>query len=377
MSLTWQREVRVAGHGGPVAVHDALARLLVDAAAPLRLACSLGNRLQEILNAVALVEDGLLLLVPGDDLADVVQLGLRARSPVLAHVARDVDRVHTSEEIVPVAHNLLVCALQEEAQIVRQALQRVELDSALAVDEMANLAIAVTRDVGQARVDGRFLIQPMDGHNGEELLDCPRVGCRAEERPVAEIHRAELRAIEQALQVRVVDGADPLQRGGDLVQDRSVDALGACALRQAAAGEDEHGLEIALELLRMMEELLCLDDVTTLQLAVLQNVQQLRHNVVISLIGLYRGLRPGYHRAADAQNAEHEHAEMGSNRTATLAREDGARQLAARAGFHHSADNAVRVGLHCVVLRAGRPAVRAVVVDCKAAANVKVAHVAA
>ena len=56
-----------------------------------------------------------------------------------------------------------------------------------AVDELIHLAIGIARNVAQYRVLGGFLVQPVNRHDREQLLDRPAVGHALEEREIAEV----------------------------------------------------------------------------------------------------------------------------------------------------------------------------------------------
>jgi hypothetical protein len=56
-----------------------------------------------------------------------------------------------------------------------------------AADEAVDLAVGVAGDVLQRAAARRLLVQPVDRHDREELVDRPRVGQRLEEREVAEV----------------------------------------------------------------------------------------------------------------------------------------------------------------------------------------------
>ena len=84
------------------------------------------------------------------------------------------------------AKDFLVHPCQEHGQVVgllvsqcMQPQDRGRLAS-LRVDELVDFAVRVAGDVSQCGVHCRLLIQAMDGHDGEELLNGPRVWGRSE-----------------------------------------------------------------------------------------------------------------------------------------------------------------------------------------------------
>ena len=54
-------------------------------------------------------------------------------------------------------------------------------------DKIFNLAIGVARDILERGHARRFLVEPLNGYDGENLIDGPRVGQRLEKRTVAKV----------------------------------------------------------------------------------------------------------------------------------------------------------------------------------------------
>ena len=105
-------------------------------------------------------------------------------------VEADVHGVRVAEQVVQVAEDLLVGADQEHAEVVRLAVDGVQRQRPLdvaAVDELIDLAVRVAGDVAEHGVVRRRLVQPVDRHHREQLLDRPAVGHRLEQREVAEV----------------------------------------------------------------------------------------------------------------------------------------------------------------------------------------------
>src|SRR5215217_5383997 len=98
----------------------------------------------------------------------------------------DVRLVRRAEEVVVVAHHLLVGADEHEGDVVGLVLaDRVQLEDLLdvvEVDELVDDSVRVARDVAERGVLGRRLVEPVDGDDGEELIQGPVVGHRAEDR---------------------------------------------------------------------------------------------------------------------------------------------------------------------------------------------------
>src|SRR5947209_1591896 len=134
-----------------------------------------------VAGAVESLADGRAL----DDLLDQVA--------VLVYV--DVRLVGRAEEVVVVAHHLLVRADEHEGDVVGVVfVERVQLQDLLHVVEVYELvddAVRVARDVAERRVLGRGLVQAVDGDDGEQLVERPVVGHGAEDGEVREVLRAE------------------------------------------------------------------------------------------------------------------------------------------------------------------------------------------
>ena len=96
-----------------------------------------------------------------------------------------------TKQVVHITKNLLVRTYQEDAQIVllillqRMHWQRMRV---MAVgSKIGYLSVRVAGNILNGGITGRTLVQTLDGHNGEYLVDGPRVRQRLEQREVAEI----------------------------------------------------------------------------------------------------------------------------------------------------------------------------------------------
>ena len=107
----------------------------------------------------------------------------------------DVHRICVAQQVVQVAENFLVGADEECADVVLLAGVLVQFESFLhvaVVDELVDLAVGVAGDISKDAAARRLFLQAMNRHDGEELLDRPRVGHRLEEGEVAEVGVGEL-----------------------------------------------------------------------------------------------------------------------------------------------------------------------------------------
>ena len=102
----------------------------------------------------------------------------------------DVDLVDAAEEVVEVAHDVLIGAGEKHTEVVRFPVERVERDVVLGVlqiDEAADLAVGVARDVGEDGVDRGLFVEAMEWGDGEKLLERPVIEKRLEDREIADV----------------------------------------------------------------------------------------------------------------------------------------------------------------------------------------------
>ncbi len=106
---------------------------------------------------------------------------------VLAH--GDVYGVGVAEEVVEVAEYLLVGTDEEDAEVVLLVLaERVDghgVDDLVLGDVALHLAVRVAGHVLEGCLAVGALVEALQGHDGEDLVDAPHVGQRLEEREVA------------------------------------------------------------------------------------------------------------------------------------------------------------------------------------------------
>src|SRR5882724_3269017 len=96
-----------------------------------------------------------------------------------------VDRVGIAEQIVQVAQNLLIRSQEERPEIIVSAVEGVKFQRALhiaTVDERIHLPIGIAGDIAEHRGTRGLLVQLVNRHDREELLDGPTVGHALEER---------------------------------------------------------------------------------------------------------------------------------------------------------------------------------------------------
>ena len=99
--------------------------------------------------------------------------------------------VHPAEEIVQVAHDVLVGAGEEDPEIIGLAVQVMERQGVhpflVEIDEFGDLAVGIAGDVGQGSPPLGLLVQPVQGHDRKELAVAPMVEQGLEDAEVAEI----------------------------------------------------------------------------------------------------------------------------------------------------------------------------------------------
>ena len=104
---------------------------------------------------------------------------------VASGVETHMHRVGAAEEVVEIAHHLLVSPPQEHADPVGlsivEGMQFEQGFLGAAVDEPRQLAIGVTSEVGELPKLAGVFIEAMDRHHRKQLIDRPGVGCGTED----------------------------------------------------------------------------------------------------------------------------------------------------------------------------------------------------
>ena len=125
-----------------------------------------------------------------------------------------------------------------------------------AVDELIHLAVGIAGDVAQHATARGLLVQPVNRHDREQLLDGPAIGHALEQREIAEIGVGE-HAV-QALQLfgKIVQLlGHPL----DAPADRPIQCFRQAALleRQIAQAEQvQRGIERLLRVVKALQQIL-------------------------------------------------------------------------------------------------------------------------
>ena len=299
-----------------------------------------------------------------DDFLDVI-------AGRLVGFEEDVDLVDAAEEVVQVAHDVLVGAHQEEAEVVGlgqavavgvELVQRQRVAHVAQVNELVDLAVGIAGDVHQRGFARGALVQAADRHDGEQLVERPVVEQRLEDGEIAEVLVAEA-VFELADFLRHVGLAfEALDHGA---ADLPVEVLDLGLVRQIQHAEREHVLGVLLALQRV---------VIGLQLVqlrqVLPDVEQLLHQrvLVLAVFGTFAG--PDF--LDRAEHLDDQHAVVGDDGAAAFADDVRVRHLLGVADVGDVIDDVVGVFLQRVIGRAveGRPA--AVVIHAQAAADVEV-----
>ena len=107
-------------------------------------------------------------------------------------VGGDVDGIRVAKEVVHVAQNLLIGTHEEHTDIVRtlllvQRMERNEMAHSHFGGKLRNLAVRVASDVLQGGIAVWSLVQSLNGHDGEDLVNRPSVRQRMEQGEIAEV----------------------------------------------------------------------------------------------------------------------------------------------------------------------------------------------
>ena len=175
-------------------------------------------------------------------------------SGVLVLIEVDVHFVHAAEEVVEVAHDVLIRAGEEEADVVRlagmPAVERKGFFHILQVDEFRDFAIRVAGDVHEGRVAVRAFVEAMDRHDGEELAECPVVEEGLENGEVAEVLVADGDFDFADFLGDVFGVAEKLH---DICGDLPIDGLDASLGAEVEKAEVEHRLGAFADFLGVVE----------------------------------------------------------------------------------------------------------------------------
>ena len=266
-----------------------------------------------------------------------------------------------------IAEDLLVRAVQEHTQIVRLTLMKaVQVERALDVfdvDEMIDDTVAVTGQIRELGGHRGLLIEPVNGHDREQMIDRPNVGRRLEQREVAIVDRGHV--LLEVLQLLGHETQAP-QRVVDLLAAVPIQALHLRALAQPEVAVLEQALGLLLGLAGVVVALL---HVLGLNAAV--GVEQLLQQAVRVRLGLHRLTETHFVRAHDL---EHQDRVLGRDRPAALADDGGHGHVCLDARGLHMGHDVRRVLLELIVLGGVKVGLRTVVVHGKPAADVDVPH---
>src|SRR5688572_9957630 len=287
--------------------------------------------------------------------------------PAVRVVEADVHDVRVAEQVVQVPEGLLVGADQERAEVILLARHElVHLERALGLalgDEAVDLAVRVAGDVGEHGAARRPLVEPVQRHDREQLVDGPAVRQRLEHRHVAEIDVGKDRLEVLELLRRAAELARQVP---DLGAGRPVEPLGEAAHLDRQVADAEHLLGLLAGLLGV---------VPALHQAALAD-GRVRVVEVLDRLRQAAPARPlGHAEQVEARGAEHieqEHAVVRRDRAPGLAQDHRVGQAARVADAGDPVDHVVRILAQRVVRGRLEVRARAVVVDAEAAADVDV-----
>ena len=113
---------------------------------------------------------------------------IQARAAVVVQI--HIDRVGIAKQIVHVAQNFLVSADQKHRQQIRFAIQSVYRHVVfyrLLIDVQADFAIGIAGQILQYRAACGLLMQTVQRHDWQHLVNRPSVGQALEYREIAEV----------------------------------------------------------------------------------------------------------------------------------------------------------------------------------------------
>src|SRR5262249_27669199 len=142
-----------------------------------------------ILNRIQGLDDGCAF----DDFFDVITGGF-------VGIEEHMDFIDAAEKIVQVAHDVLVGAHQEKAELVRlglaaavsvEGMKRQGVTNVAEVDELVYLAIGIARNINKGPFLGGTFIKSVDRDDRKKLAKRPMIQQRLEDRKIAQILVAE------------------------------------------------------------------------------------------------------------------------------------------------------------------------------------------
>ena len=151
----------------------------------------------------------------------------------------DVDLVDTPEEVMEVAHDILIRAREENTEEVGLAVERVERDVVLRVleiDERGDFSVGVAGDISEDGIDGGSFLQAVERGDGEELFECPVIQQRLEDGEIADVLVGE-ELVEIVELFGLVAGIAAFF--GDLLADLPIDRFGGGAVFEVEVAEVE------------------------------------------------------------------------------------------------------------------------------------------
>ena len=243
-------------------------------------------------------------------------------------------------------------------------MERQDLGDVFFVDEAVDFAIAVAGDVGKDGAMAGFFVEPVNGHDGENLVDGPRVGQRLEEAEVAVVEIDEGGRQLTEIFRDVVEFGDEVGNAGDDVPEPG---LGQAAFAQGGGTVEElrahlvavvDGVVKALLKVVFANDLVDLDDVHEVLRRVFGN-----GGGSVAILG-----------AGDVENVEDEHRIVGDHRAARLGNEIGVSHPGFVTNLGDDFDDVGAIFRDRVVARGVEVRVRAVVIDRHAATDVEHAH---
>ena len=135
-----------------------------------------------------------------------------------------------------VAEGFLIGADEEDGDVIGlvglEFVEGQDFGDVLLVDEAVDFAVAIAGDVGEHGALAGFFVEPVDGHDGEELVDGPgvRQGLEQREVSVVEIHQGGGQLAEVFRDV--IELGDEV---GDAGEDVPEPGFGQAALAQRGA----------------------------------------------------------------------------------------------------------------------------------------------
>src|SRR5206468_2819120 len=258
-------------------------------------------------------------------------------------IEKDVRFGNAAEQIVKVAHDVLVSADHEDAEIINfagnDAMKRERLAHILQIGELGNLAVGIAGNVNNRALSVRRSRQAMDWHDWKKLTERPVIEERLEDGKVADVL-----ITQRCLQVFHFLGykLQPAVHVRDLLGELPIEGVDLRFRFEFEQAEVERFLRFFLDLLDVVQTLNAIA-----ALEPLFHIENVVNKFVIFLSRFDSDLRRGLLDRTEC--LDHEHRMMGDHGASAFIDDGGMRDAFGIAHVHDVPDDVVGVFLKRII----------------------------